>query len=222
MKTPVTRQKLQNHLSYSWWKYILLAVISFMFWSITYAMTNPRAPEEKKIVIGLYGSGTDVHLNDYLLEVQRIHLPEMEEVSAMDILPDATYGDMILTTRMVAKECDIYILPSTQFQNWASQGAFMALDEVQPELLGALEEAGISLSRGRRTNTATGEKHVYGIPCRELAGAMNLLWTDPADLYICVFHDTGNDGNVLRFLEIFVHDLMNEPPATPTDLTVSP
>lgn len=218
MKTPVTQQRLRDHFTYSWWKYVLLVIISFMLWSIAYAMTTPRAPEEKKIIVGLYGSGTDANLDDYMLEVQRIHLPEMEEMSPMDILPDATYGDMILTTRMIANECDIYILPTTQFQNWAGQGACQPLDEVLPELISDLEEAGISLSRGRRLNTDTQEKHIYGIPCRDLPGAMNLLWCDPTDLYICVYHNTGNDENVLKFMDIFIRDLMNEPPSTPTDL----
>lgn len=218
MKTPVTTQRLKDHFTYSWWKYALLLLLSFFGWNLIYSMTQPRVPEEKKVIVGLYGTGTDYHLDDYMLEVQRIHLPDMEEVAPMDILPDSTYGDMILTTRMIAGECDIYILPTTQFQNWAAQGACQPLEEVLPELIADLEEAGVSLSRGRRQNTDTGEKHVYGIPLRDLPGAMNLLWTDTTDLYLCVYHTTGNDDNVLKFTEIFVRDMLNEPPTTPTDL----
>lgn len=218
MKTPVTQQRLKDHLTYSWWKYVLLILISIFGWNLIYSMTAYRAPEEKKVIVGLYGYGTSYNLDDYMLEVQRIHLPEMEEVAPMDIVPDEAYGEMILTTRMISGECDIYILPTAEFQNWAAQGACQPLDEVLPELIADLEEAGISLSRGRRQNTTSGEKHVYGIPLRDLPGAQNLLWCDPADLYLCVFHKTDNDENVLKFTDIFVRDMLNNPPTTPTDL----
>ncbi len=218
MKTPVTKKRLTDHFTYAWWKYALLIILSFTGWNLIYSMTQPRVPEEKKIIVGMYGVGTGYNLDDYMLEVQRIHLPEMEDVSPMDIMPDETYGDMVLTTRVIANECDIYILPTAQFQNWANQGACQPLDEVLPELVADLEEAGISLSRGRRQHAETGEKHLYGIPLRDLPGTRNLLYADTTDLYLCVFHQTNNDENVLKFTDIFVHDMMNEPPTTPTDL----
>lgn len=219
MKTPVTRDRLRDHFSYSWWKYGLLAVLAFMFWSILYSMTAYRPPEEKKVILGVYSSGSHVNATAYMQEVQRIHMPEMEAVEPMYILPDQQYGDMILMTRIAANDCDIYVLPTQQFQSWASQGACQPLDVVAPDLVAELEAAGISLSRGRRQNGETGEKHLYGIPCKELPGADHLLGMSTTDMYICVFHNTGNDANVLRFLHIFVHDLLDMPPVTPTDLT---
>lgn len=218
METPVTKKRLQDHLAYSWWKYALLVIIAAMGWNIFYSMTAYRSPEEKKVIVGVYSAGSESNLSAYMQQVHQVHLTDMEQVEPMYILPDETYGDMILTTRIVANECDIYILPGTQFQNWAAQGAFLPLDELLPGLESDLTSAGISLSRGRRVNNETGEKHLYGIPCKDLPGAMNMLWTDPSDLYISVFHTTGNDETVLKFMDIFVHDLMNEPPVTPTDL----
>ncbi len=218
MQTPVTRKKLQDHFSYSWWKYGLLVVIAFMSWSIIYAMTSYRSPEEKKVVLGVYSAASDANATAYMQEVHRIHLPDMEVVEPMYILPDEAYGDMILMTRVAGNECDVYVLPTAQFQSWAAQGACQPLDEVCPELVAELEAAGISLSRGRRTNDSIAQKHLYGIPCRDLPGADALLGMNTDDMYICVFHNTGNDENVLKFLNIFIHDLMNEPPVTPTDL----
>lgn len=218
MKTPLTKQQVQNHFTYSWWKYALVILLSVMGWNIIYSMTAYRAPEEKKVVVGVYSAGSEGNLTGYMLDVQRIHMPDMEEMEAMYILPDETYGDMILTTRMVANECDIYILPGTQFQSWAGQGAFQPLEEVLPDLVSTLEDAGVSLSRGRRLNTDKNEKHLYGIPCKDLPGAMNMLYCDTSDMYICIFHSTENDENVYKFMDIFVRDLMNEPPVTPTDL----
>ncbi|MBQ7850276.1 MAG: hypothetical protein IJ343_11170 [Clostridia bacterium] len=214
VQTPLTKKRIQDHLAYSWWKYGLLIIIAAMGWNIIYSMTEYRPPEEKKVIVGVYSAGSDTNLAAYMEKVQQTLLPEMEDVSPMYIMPDEAYGDMILTTRIVANECDIYILPGTQFQNWAAQGAFMPLDELLPELEAELTEAGVSLSRGRRQNTSTGEKHLYGIPCKDLPAAMEMLWTDTSDLYISVFHNTGNDENVLRFMDIFVRDLMKEPAPT--------
>lgn len=218
MKTPVTRKKIQDHFTYSWWKYILLVVLSFMTWSIVYASTAYRPPEEKKVILGVYSAAPETNAVAYMEEVQRLYLPDMEQVEPMYILPDQMYGDMILMTRAAGKECDIYVLPTETFQTWAAEGACQPLDVVLPDLVSDLEAAGISLTRGRRTNDDTGEKHVYGIPCRNLPSANGVLSMDTKDMYIAVFHDTGNDENVLRFMDIFIHDLMNEPPVTPTDL----
>lgn len=222
MKTPVTRKGLHDHFTYSWWKYILLCVLAFMTWSIFYATTAYQPPEEKKVILGVYGVGAEENITAYMQQVQSIHLPEMEAVEQMYILPDQQYGDMILMTRVAGNECDVYVLPTQQFQSWANQGACQPLEIVLPGLIDDLTSAEISLSRGRRQNEALGEKHIYGIPCRDLPGADHLLGMNTDDMYICVFHNTGNDENVLRFLDIFVHDLMNEPPATPTDLAPAP
>lgn len=218
METPVTKKRLHDHFTYCWWKYGLLVILAFMGWSIIYSVTAYRPPEEKKVIVGVYSAGSDSTLAAYMQEVQRIHLPDMEKVEPMYILPDEAYGEMILMTRIAANECDIYVLPSAEFQNWASQGACQPLEEVMPELIADLEEAGISLSRARRLNSQIDEKHIYGIPCKDLPGADSMLWTDTSDMYICLFHDTGNDDNVIKFMDVFVRDLMNEPPATPTDL----
>ena len=34
MKTPITKEKIQNHLHYSSWKYILLAVVAIFGWNL--------------------------------------------------------------------------------------------------------------------------------------------------------------------------------------------
>ena len=218
MRTPVNRKKLQDHLSYSWWKYVLLIVLAWIGWSIVFSVTSYRPPEEKKVILGVYSPASSANAEAYMTEVQRIHMPDMERVEAMYILPDQQYGDMILLTRVATRDCDIYVLPTAQFQSWASQGACQPLEVVAPYVVAELEGAGVGLSRGYRARENTSDRHLYGIPCRDLPGADHLLGMNADDMYICVFHDTGNDENVLKFLSIFVHDLLNEPPTTPTDL----
>lgn len=211
MKTPITKAKIQNHFTYSLWKYALLAVLAIFGWNIIYSVTAYRPPEEKKVVMGVYSYGSDDNIAAYMEQVRLDLLPDMEEVSAQYIMPDETYGDMILTTRIAARDCDIYVLPRSQFQSYAAQGAYMALDEVLPDLIADLEAAGVSLSRGYRTNDETGEKHQYAIPCADLPGMTPMLQCDTSDMYIGVFFATGNDQNVLKFFDRFVRDMMVEP-----------
>lgn len=213
MKTPITREKFQNHITYSSWKYILLVAVAIFGWNIVYSMTQYQPPEEKKVILGVYSYGEDVNITPYMQRVQQELLPEMEDVSVQYIVPDETYGVMILSTRIAARECDMYVLPRTEFQNYAAQGAFMPLDEVLPELIADLETAGVSLSRGYRTNDETGEKHQYGIPCADLPGMLPMLQCDTRDMYAAIFFDTGNDENVVTFFNQFIRDMMVEPEA---------
>jgi len=213
MKTPITREKFQNHITYSSWKYILLVAVAIFGWNIIYSMTQYQPPEEKKVILGVYSYGEDVNITPYMQRIQQELLPEMEDVSVQYIVPDETYGVMILSTRIAARECDMYVLPRTEFQNYAAQGAFMPLDEVLPELIADLETAGVSLSRGYRTNDETGEKHQYGIPCADLPGMLPMLQCDTRDMYAAIFFDTGNDENVVTFFNQFIRDMMVEPEA---------
>lgn len=211
MKTPITKVKVQNHFTYYLWKYALLAVVAIFGWNIIYSVTSYRVPDEKSIVLGVYAYGSDSNINAYMEQVRTDILPEMEEMTTMYIMPDESYGAMILTTRIAARDCDMYVLPREQFQNYAAQGGYMALDEVLPDLVADLEAAGISLSRGQRTNEETGEKHQYAIPCAGLPGMQAMLQCDTSDMYIGVFFDTGNDDNVLTFFDRFIRDMMVEP-----------
>lgn len=218
MKTPLTLRRLQTHFTYSWWKYVLLCVLVVMSSSIYYAASRYRPPEEKKIIIGVYGTGYQDALDSYMEEVRTLLLPEMEEMNSQFITQDATYGDAVLTTRIAARECDIYIFPKDTFQTYAQQGAFMELENVLPDLVSTLEENNISLSRGWRINSETNEKHLYGIPLADLPYADTYLFPNADNYYACIFFSTGNDENTKIFFDHFIRDMMNELPATPTDL----
>lgn len=157
MKTPVTHERLQNHLTYSWWKYVLMMVLVIFFWSILFTTTRYRPPEEKKVIVGVYGAGNQTALDAYMEDIRQLLLPDMEEMNTQFIMSDETWGSSVLMTRMTARECDIYLLPKDLFQTYAQQGVFVALEETMPELVSELESRGISLSRGWRTDSDTGE-----------------------------------------------------------------
>lgn len=216
MKTPITREKIKNHLTYSLWKYALLIVIAIFGWNLVYSVTQYQPPEEKKVILGVYAYADETGMNEYMEQVRQTAMPDMEEMIASIIMPDEMYGDMILSTRIAARECDIYLLPRTQFQNYAAQGAFMPLDTVLPDLIAELEAAGVSLSRGNRANDELGgEKHQYAIPTAMMTELQNMLMVDVSDMYLCVFFETDNNDNVLKFFEQLVRDMLNMPEAAP-------
>ena len=209
MKTPITKEKIQNHIHYSLWKYALLVIVAIFGWNLIYSVTEPQAPEEKKIIFGIYAYGDETGMNEYMEQVRQTLMPDMEEMVANIIMPDEMYGDMILSTRIAARDCDIYLLPRTQFQSYASQGAFMPLETVLPELIAELEAEGVSLSRGYRANDELGgEKHQYGIPTAKMTRLQNSLMVDVSDMYLCVFFETENNDNVIKFFEQLVRDML--------------
>ena len=208
MKTPITREKLRNHMNYSLWKYALLAVLAVFGWNLIYSVTAPQVPEEKKVILGVYAYADETAMNEYMEQVRLNHMPDMEEMIVSLMMPDESYGDMILSTRIAARECDIYLLPRTQFQNYAAQGAFMPLEDAVPELIAELEAAGVSLSRGNRALEESGEKHQYGIPTAALSGLQETLMIDCSDMYLCIFFETDNNDNVIKFFEQLVHDML--------------
>lgn len=213
MKTPITKETIQNHMTYSLWKYALLAVVAIFGWNIIYSATRYQPPEEKKVIVGIYSAYANIDgMTAYMENIRTEQMPDMEDMSASLIMADDMYGDMVLSTRIAARECDIYILPKAQFQSYAAQGAFMPLEEVLPDLLETLKEAGISLSRGNRANdTLNGEKHQYGIPCADLPNFMPMMHCDANDMYLTVFFETDNNDNVLKFFDQLVRDMMIEP-----------
>lgn len=215
MKTPITREKIKNHLTYASWKYALLIIVAIFGWNLIYSVTKYQPPEEKKVILGVYAYADETGMNGYMEQVRQTAMPDMEDMSVSIIMPDEMYGDMILSTRIAARECDLYLLPRTQFQNYAAQGAFMPLDVVLPDLIAELEAAGVSLSRGSRTNDELGEKHQYAIPTAAMPELQDLLMVDVSDMYLCVFFETENNDNVLKFFEQLVRDMVKLPEAVP-------
>ena len=80
---PITGRRIQNHFHYSFWKYILLAVIAVFGWNLIYTTTRYRPPESAKVEFFAEGTMSENKALDAL--VDRIHreaMPEMEEVTA--------------------------------------------------------------------------------------------------------------------------------------------
>ena len=48
-------------------------------------------------------------------------------------------------------------------------------------------------------------------PCADLPGMSAMFQCDTSDMYLCVFYETYNDENVLKFFERFVRDMLEKP-----------
>lgn len=215
MKTPITWKGIRNHLTYAWWKYALLVVLSVFGWNLVYTTTAYRPPNEKKVDMYVFGSGEQELLDVYMENVRQTKMSDMEQMSSVFLVLDDTYTPMQLMTYIAAGEGNLYMLPKDYFQNYAGQGAFMPLEEI-PGLVETLEAAGVSLDRGWRTNTETGEKHLYGIPMASFAGFSQYSYGYD-EHYLSITITNGNDENSVKFLQIFLEDMLDPNHQIPTD-----
>ncbi len=222
MKTPLTGKVLRNHLTYSWWKYVALIAAAVIGWNILYTMTAYRAPNEKRVVMGVYAYGDEENINAYMEGMRLELLAEMEEMRAIYMIPDQIYGDAQLNALIISTsnsrstsnlDWDLFVLPEKQFRSLTELGAFMPLEDALPGLVAELEAAGIQLDSGWLAAGAGSETHLYGIPCAQLPGIRQMLQCSTGDMYISVFYKTGNDENVLLFFERFLRDMMAQPVA---------
>lgn len=218
MKTPITWQSIRNHLTYSWWKYALLAVLAIFGWNLIYTVTEYKPPAHKKIDMFVFGNGDQERLDTYMEHVRLTEMSDMEAMSGVFLVVDETYTPMQLMTYIAAGEGHLYMLPREYFQNYASQDAFLPLENI-PGLVEKLEAAGVSLDRGWRTSNETGEKHLYGIPMAKCAG-FNQYAFGFEESFLSIPVTNGNDENSMKFLQIFLEDMLDpnhQMPALPTE-----
>lgn len=219
MKTPVNRMTIRQHLTYNWWKYILLAVLSFFLVDLLYTVTAYRSPPEKKVEFYVYGFADQKGLNDYMARVNREQMPDMEVMDSLVMLTDDAYGPMQLTTYMAVGEGDLYLLPREQFLSIASQGGLHPLEN-EEALLARFTGAGRSLQNGWRKIAETGETHLVGIPQDKVPGLRQLAYAQ--DGYLCVLAAGGNVDNTLKFLNILVNDMFEAPAEPAAAASVAP
>ena len=208
MRTPLTLPALKQHLTYNWWKYLLLALLSFGLIDLLYSMTQYRPPKEKKIEFYVYGLINEEPLTEYLDHVHADEMSDMEVLSPQMMTPDESYGPMQLMTYLTAGEGDVYLLPRDQFVSYASSGALVPLED-DGELISFFDENGVSLQSGWRKNAETGETHLYGIPQVKLPGLYQ--YAVAQDGFLCLIVTGGNIENGRKFLRILSRDMITAP-----------
>ena len=205
MRTPVTRKTLSDHWTYNWWKYLLVLIAATIGWNLIFTMTEYRSPADKTITI--YTNRVDDSTKPLaaLLEdiVSRV-APDNETTSIASITNDSTYRSMQISTYIGTGMGGFYLLDGDDFQQYAAGGAFVPLED-EEEITAALEETGLDADKGRRTDSDTYERHLFGIPVSSLTGLKDCgVNTDNA--YIAVVAGQANQENLIKVLAQLIRE----------------
>lgn len=217
MKTPrITLDRLKNHFAYSWWAYLVSAVLLVFFWSWTYSATRYVPPRENSLHV--YFAGKYVS-DDFLEAFQALgeeSFPELELFDVQTITIDMVNGDENtyyaqerLSVAIMVGESDIFMIDASQFEGYAMQGAFVPLDDL-------LEEGGLlhgyysdeEIAQGT-VETEDGESHVYGLPASRFY-AYFPLGADPRGYVMCKSVMAGNAEATDKMLKIMTEHGMSE------------
>ena len=104
MKTPVNRRTLKQHLTYNWWKYLLLLVIGVFGVDLLYTVTAPRIPDDRKVDFYIYGNVDLEKLTEYTEKVRLEEMTNLETIQIVTLYMDDQYGPMQLMTYIAAGE----------------------------------------------------------------------------------------------------------------------
>ncbi|MBQ6174598.1 MAG: hypothetical protein IJK28_08240 [Clostridia bacterium] len=220
MKTPLTAERLRQHLRYGWWKYVLSLALILSLSSILFTMTAPRPAEDQKIEMLVYGATREDALNAYLEWVRQERFPEQELFSA-SVYTDAASGIAGMATRIFAGDGDIFLLPEDTFKGYADQGILVPLDSV-PEVMDALQAYGIPTDRGNALGP-DGQPYLFGISVTCLPVMESWLVDRSVDRYLCIRVRNGNDETAKRLLIQMLKDLHSlDGMVIPESITASP
>ena len=208
IKTPINKETLKNHMTYSTWKYALMAACVIFGWSLIYTTTAYRSPQNKRIDVYIQSNTASSELIEAFLEpIWKETVPEMETVNgvSMSTIDDYTTS-MQLMTYMAAGEGDIYFLTEQYFKSFAPNGSFLELDDLVAS--GVIQANDVELSKGyvayveeyddndRPVKTS---RHLYGIPLDSFYGFMSGMQLDNRGLYAVISVNNQNDENVIPF-----------------------
>ena len=100
-KNRMTKAWLKNHISYCWWKYLLMAVLCVVGVDVLFAVTQYRPPEEKKVEIYVLNDYAETEAMSQELEPLFFErCPDQEELTVLNINlgSDDMYARMQFTT----------------------------------------------------------------------------------------------------------------------------
>lgn len=191
----ITKKLIKHHWSYNWWKYLLLVFLCAAGVDVVFTMTAYRPPEEKKMEIYVLNGYCDTAAMQAELEPLFFEAhPEQEELTILNI--NLTGGDMYaamqFSTYAAAQQGDVCLLPRSEVQKLAAEGAENAFMDLAPYIeSGAIDVQDIDLIGGRMKNSE-GKESIYAIPADSLYGLL-AFGNDPADGMLCVMGYNGNE-----------------------------
>lgn len=210
----ITKHRVKNHWTYSWWKYLLMAVCVVFGVNIFFTTTAYRAPEEKKVEIYLCSGWADAQkaqtdLWPLLLQIA----PEQEElqVANIDLVSEEYYSIMQYSTYMAAQQGDILLLPIKEFKKYASDEAYSYFADLTPYLDAGMLFAGDTELTAYTYPNADAQPGVFGIPADVLYGLMD-YGIDPAETVLAITAYSGNEETCVRMLQAILEHYAIEKP----------
>lgn len=202
----ITKKMVKNHWSYNWWKYLLLVFLCAAVVDVTFTMTAYRSPEEKKIEIYILNdycntSAMQAELEPLFFEAH----PEQEELTILNInlTSDDMYAAMQFSTYAAAQQGDVCLMPLSEVQKLAADGAEYAFMDLTPYIeSGVIDVQDIDLTAGRM-KSSTGEEGIYAIPADSLYGLL-AYGNDPADSLLCIMDYNGNEETSAAVLNMMI------------------
>ena len=210
--------RLKKHLTYDFWKYLLIVALCWFVWDLLYTTTAYRSPQNKRIdVMIMSATASDEVVGAFLKPIWEEATPDMELVEGLSLLPggpDDYYSNMNLTVKLYAGEGDIYLLPHDVFKNLALGSAFVSLDQYIAD--GRINIEGLNVDKCRLTivdeEKGTATTALYGIPTDSLYGFMDGMQFDNRNAVMCIAVNNGNDENVVTFFNALLQAGRGEKP----------
>lgn len=219
MRTPLKKENVLQHFAYTWWAYLLAAVLILFSWSMIYNATEYVPPADKTLQITLVGNFVSQDVLDYYTEKAQEEFPEMEKITVDNIPLDFTgegdySGYTKLTVVISVGEGDVYLLNRDLLVGYSSMQAFMPLDDEVAEggsLYGLFSDEDIEAGTFVADDT-DGQAHVYGISAQHLYGFIS-QGADTRDLYIACTSFTKNEEYALKAIAWLSEQTQEERPA---------
>lgn len=214
MDTRITKAKLRNHWHYSWWKYMVAAIICGLLVDMLFAMTQYRPPANRKIELYLcsgYADAAVVH--DQLWPELQAAVPDQELLSVINInlSGDDVYANMQFTTYIGAQQGDVLMLPASSVKGLAPEGGDTAYMELTPFIESGLLNLGdLDLSAGMMPSE-DGEMGLYAIPTDTLYGLTEAS-CDPAGGMLVIMGYSMNPENAARTIQLMFDLYQTEKP----------
>ena len=194
--------KLKNHFTYSWWKYLIVLVVGLFGMDLLYTVTEPRVPDDQRIEVIVCGTSLEQDFNVYLKSVCAEKMTDILETE-VTVTPDDTDALQYLTVRIATQGGDLYLLPKDKFVNMTENGALLPL-ETDQELMSILSDFNPDdFVWGNEPNSR--DMHIYGISVRYLSGLDPYFLMN--DGYLCVLRYGKNVENAQKFLHIIAEDM---------------
>ena len=210
----ITKHRLKNHWTYSWWKYLAMAIVVVFGVNLAFSMTAYRPPEEKKLEVYMCNGWTDAQtMQSDLWPVVQELMPDQEELLVMniDLTSDDTYVRMQYSTYIAAQQGDLLLIPRSEMKQLVGEEAWTAFVDLTPYIeSGVLNVGDVDLSPAMYAD-ANGEMKPYGIPTDTLFGLTD-YGVDPADSMLVAMAYSGNEENVIRLMNVFMERFSTEKP----------